>query len=443
LEVGHYRIEERNVEMTQNANKSKSQRPLYRRIVKVVGFIIGILVLLVVILVIYVQIAWDRPVNRAAPQMVAPTDAQTVARGEYLFKYSLNCWDCHGSPGQQNSPDEPQAGGHQYDLTDVGPPGGFGYVYASNITPDSETGIGTWSDGELVRALREGLGPDGRLLFPIMEAEWLSGLSDEDTLALVAYMRSLPPVHNEVPDNRLTFAAKALIAFGILKAQPAITEPVVAPPRGVTIEYGEYLAYHASACAGCHMPRDFNTGQFDLTRPFAGGLAPFPEEGFTTTGSNLTPDPATGIGSWTEEQFMAAMRTGLRPDGTVMLPFMPWPSYSRWDVDDLRAVWLYLRSLEPINHPIPPTELTGAAAENGLERGLALYEIYCLACHGKKGGVGDFAALPLIDVAQGMDDASLSQFIKKGIPPAMPGFGETFTAEQLNDLVNAIRSWEE
>jgi mono/diheme cytochrome c family protein len=191
------------------------------------------------------------------------------------------------------------------------------------------------------------------------------------------------------------------------------------------------------------MPRDFNTGQFDLTRPFAGGLAPFLEQGFTTTGSNLTPDPGTGIGSWTEEQFMAAMRTGLRPDGTVMLPFMPWPSYSRWDVDDLRALWLYLRSLEPINHPIPPTELTGAAAENGLERGQALYEIYCLACHGKNGDVGDVATLPLIDVARGMDDASLSQFIKKGMPPAMPGFEETLTAEQVNDLVKAIRSWEE
>jgi mono/diheme cytochrome c family protein len=276
-----------------------------------------------------------------------------------------------------------------------------------------------------------------------MEAEWLHGLSDEDTLALVAYMRSLPPVRNEVPDNRLTFAAKALIAFGILKAQPAITEPVVAPPRSVTVEYGEYLAYHASACAGCHMPRNFNTGQFDLTRPFAGGLAPFPEKGFNTTGSNLTPDPETGIGNWTEEQFMAAMRTGLRPDGTVMLTFMPWPSYSHWDVNDLRAVWLYLRSLEPINHPIPPTGLNGAAAENGLERGQALYQIYCLACHGKNGGVGDVATLPLIEVSQGMDDASLSQIIIRGIPPVMPGFGETFSDEQVNDLLIAIRSWEE
>lgn len=428
--------------MTQKANKSKSQHPLYRRIAKVVGVGFGIPVLLAVILVIYVQIAWGRPLSRAAPQMVAPTDAQTVARGEYLFKYSLNCWDCHGSQGS-NGPDAPQAGGREFDLTDVGLPGGFGYLYAANITPDLETGIGTWSDGELVRSIREGLDPEGHLLFPIMEAEWWSGLSDEDVLALVAYMRSLPPVRNEVPDNRLTFAAKALIALGVLKAQPAITQPVLAPPRGATAEYGEYLVYHASTCVGCHMPRDFNTGQFDLTRPFAGGLTPFPEEGFITTGSNLTPDPSTGIGNWNEEQFMAAMRTGLRPNGTVMLPFMPWPSYSRWDEDDLRAVWLYLRSLEPIAHQIPATELTGAAATGtGAERGEGLFDAYCVTCHGEQGSGSPFTAVSLKQVANGMDDATLSGFISKGLPGAsMPGFSKTLTDEQIADLVAFIRTW--
>jgi mono/diheme cytochrome c family protein len=272
--------------------------------------------------------------------MTAPTDAQTVARGEYLFQYSLNCWSCHGSQSSK-SLDEPQAGGYEFELTDVGLPGGFGYVYASNITPDSETGIGTWSDGELVRALREGLDPDGHQLFPIMEAEWLHGLSDEDTLALVAYMRSLPPVRNEVPDNRLTFAAKALIAFGILKAQPAITEPVVAPPKGATAEYGEYLVYHAPMRRMPYAARSQHR-TIRLVSAFRWGLFPVPDEGLSATGSNLTPDPATGIGNWTEEQFMTAMRTGLRPNGTVMLPLCP-GLHIPAGRDDLRAVWLYLR----------------------------------------------------------------------------------------------------
>ena len=114
-----------------------------------------------------------------------------------------------------------------------------------------------------------------------------------------------------------------------------------------------------------------------MTQPFAGGLFPIPEEGFTTTSSNLTPDVATGIGNWTEAQFMTAMRTGVRPDGTVMLPFMPWPVYDRWSKGDLRAVWLYLQSLEPIVHEVPVSTLTDAAATGkGTARGQAVYITY-------------------------------------------------------------------
>jgi len=413
-----------------------------RRILKILGILVGILVVLVVILVIYVQFTWDRPVSRSAPQMTAPTDAETVARGEYLFKYSLNCWDCHGSQ-DSNSPDEPQAGGREFDMTNVGLPGGFGYVYASNITSDPETGIGTWSDGELVRALREGLDPEGYLIFPIMETEWWNSLSDEDALALVAYLRSLPPVRNDVPDNRLTFAAKALFALGILEAQPAVTEPVAAPPRGATAEYGEYLVYHVSSCVGCHSPRNPNTGQFDSTRPFAGGLFPVPDVGFSATGSNLTPDPATGIGNWTEQQFMTAMRTGLRPDGTVMLPYMPYPSYSRWNEDDLHAVWLYLSSLEPIAHEIPAPTLSGAAdSGTGAERGEGLFEVYCVVCHGEKGSGSPFTTVALQDVVSSVDDTNLSAFISEGLSgTAMPGFGKTLTEDQIADLVAFMHTW--
>jgi len=411
-----------------------------RRILKGLGILIGVLIMLVIGLVIYVQLAWNRTVSRPAPQMTAPREAQTVARGEYLYNYTLLCWSCHGSQGG-HSPEEPQAGGREFDATGIGP--GFGFFYASNLTPDPETGIGAWSDGELVRAIREGLNREGHLIFPIMEAEWYRDLSDEDALALVAYLRSLPPVRNEVPANRLYFAAKALTALGILKPQPPVTAPVVAPPRGATAEYGKYLASHASTCAGCHTPRDPNNGQYDMSRPFAGGLFPFPEEGFSTTGSNITPDVATGIGDWTEEQFMTAMRTGLRPDGTVMLTFMPWPWYARWGEDDLRAVWLYLRSLEPVVHEVPASTLTGAAATGtGAARGEALFDVYCRTCHGKQGAGGSLTAAALKEAARGMDDAALIKFIAEGLPgTSMPGFGKTLTDGQIADLVAVIRTW--
>ena len=413
-----------------------------RRILMGVGILVGALVVLVIILVVYVQLTWERPVSRPTSQMAAPADAQTVAWGEYLYKYTLNCWMCHGSQGS-HSPEEPQAGGSEIDATEIGP--GFGFIYDSNITPDPETGIGAWSDGELVRALREGLDREGRVLFPAMEAELWRGLSDEDALALVAYLRSLPPVRNEVPANRFSFIYKALMALGIVKPQPAITAPVVAPPRGATAEYGEYLASHASMCAGCHTPRSPNTGEYDLTQPLAGGIFALglPEEGYSATGSNLTPDVATGIGDWSEEQFMIAMRTGLRPDGTVMLPFMPWPSYNRWSEDDLRAVWLFLRTLEPIVHEIPASELTGAAATGkGAIRGEGLFDVYCIVCHGEEGSGSPFTTVALKEAASGMDDATLSGFISEGLPgTSMPGFGKTLTDEQITDLVAFIRTW--
>lgn len=412
------------------------------RILKWLGILIGVLVILVIGVVIYALLTWDQPVTREAPSMTAPTDPQSIAQGEYLYNYTFGCWECHGSQGG-HSPDEPQAGGLEFDMTGIGPPGGFGIIYAANVTPDLETGIGSWSDGELVRALREGLDNEGHILFPIMEAEMWRGLSDEDTLALVAYMRSLPAVRKEVPTYQPTIAFKVLVGLGIVKPQPAITSLVDSPSRGATAEYGKYLAWHASSCAGCHTPRSPQTGQWDFSRPFAGGLFEFPDEGFSATGSNLTPDPTTGIGNWTEEQFLTAMRTGLLPDGTVMLPFMPWPLYAQWGEDDLRAVWLYLRSIEPIAHEVPASELTGVAATGaGADRGEALYDIYCVVCHGEKGAGGHFTSVVLSDAANGMDDATLARFISDGLPgTSMPGFGGTFSDDEIADLLAFIRTW--
>ncbi|MGW8226813.1 MAG: c-type cytochrome, partial [Anaerolineales bacterium] len=179
------------------------------------------------------------------------------------------------------------------------------------------------------------------------------------------------------------------------------------------------------------------------TRPFAGGLFPVPDVGFSATGSNLTPDPATGIGNWTEQQFMTAMRTGLRPDGTVMLPYMPYPSYSRWNEDDLHAVWLYLSSLEPIAHEIPAPTLSGAAdSGTGAERGEGLFEVYCVVCHGEKGSGSPFTTVALQDVVSSVDDTNLSAFISEGLSgTAMPGFGKTLTEDQIADLVAFMHTW--
>ena len=414
-----------------------------RRILKVLGIIIGVLVVLVIGLFIFVQLRWDAPDNRPVPQMTAPTDKETVARGEYLYKYGNQCWGCH-TTGASDATSVP-SGGREFDLTGIGP--GFGFIYAPNITPDKETGIGAWTDGEIVRSLREGLDRDGHVLFPMMPGDYYKGLADKDVLAMVAYLRSLPPVKNTVPASRLSLVAKALFALKMIKAQPAITQPIVAPTPGATTEYGKYLAINASGCSECHTPRDTNTGKVFFDRMFAGSNFAFggeiedlPAEAHAP---NLTPDLEAGIDAWSEEQFIKAMRTGARPDGTVMLTMMPYPYYSFWTDDDLKAVYRYLRTVPEQKDQVPPIKLlAGATTGTAVEKGNALFKVYCAVCHGENGKGAVPTSVALARAAQTLDDASLQRFIRDGLPGTrMPGFAKTLSAEQVADVTAFIRSW--
>lgn len=413
------------------------------RILKILGGIVVFLLVVVVALVIYVQVTWNRPYGRPVPQLAAPTDKETIARGEYLFKYGNQCWGCH-SQGTADSNTAP-AGGREFDLRKIGP--GFGIFYASNITPDPETGIGKWSDGAIVRALREGLDHEGRLLFPIMPADWYKGLSDSDALAIAAYLRSIPPVKNQVPASKPSMVAKVLFAFKVIKPMPAITQPLVAPPAGVTAEYGQYVASHASGCAECHTPRDLQTGKVFMDQIFAGSNWAFggAMEGLPAAAHapNLTPDQETGIGGWSEDQFITALRTGTRPDGRVMLSMMPYAYYSFWKEDDLRAVYRYLRTVPVQKNRVPAAEyLAEITTGRGVPRGEALFKVYCVSCHGEKGAGAAPTTVALAQAAPNLDDGALQGFIANGLPGTrMPAFGRTLTSEQIADLVAFVRSW--
>lgn len=415
-------------------------RAFIRRLFVTLAVGVGVLAVVAAALTSYVLLAWNRPVRRPIVAMTAPRDAQHVARGKYLYESSMLCWDCH-SAGEAPGPGQPQSGGREFDMTHVGP--GFGFVYGTNVTSDPDTGVGAWSDGELVRAIREGLGRDGRVIFPVMAYQFYHGVSDDDALSLVAYMRTLPRVRNRVPAARLSFAAKAILAFGIAGAEPAITAPAMAPPKGPTAEYGRYLAWHASGCAECHTPRDPQTAKVDFTRPMAGGLFPFPEPLFTTIGSNLTLDAGTGLGGWTHDQFAAAVQNGIRPNGKVLLPFMPWPAYSRWERDDIDAVWAYLQSISPVAHAVPASRLVDAPAGARVSgSGEAIYGAYCVMCHGVNGAGSSFTTAPLKATARDLDDEMLRSAIAEGVPGTiMPAFGGTLSNGQIREIVAAIRKW--
>jgi mono/diheme cytochrome c family protein len=182
-----------------------------------------------------------------------------------------------------------------------------------------------------------------------MPSELFVGMSDEDVQAIVAFLRSQEPMENDTPVFKPSLMGKLLLSFLVSPPDP-ITEPVVAPPRGPTAEYGHYLANYVSPCSACHTP--MVRGVIDRDRLWSGGEA-FDVGESTIYSSNLTRDEATGIGTWTEEDFFTALRTGVNPQGVPLLLPMPWPQIKNMSDDDLRAIWLHIQDVPPITNEVP------------------------------------------------------------------------------------------
>lgn len=274
-------------------------------------------------------------------------DAALVARGEYIVRSVAVCGHCHAA--EPDDPDGPLAGGMEFSDWRLGT------VRAANLTPDSATGIGAWTDEELVRAIRTGDDHEGDMLAPVMPYEWFHGMSDRDALAVARYLRSRPAVRHEVEnDPNLVYEMAKLLFLGPLDSPGSVT----APGRAATPEYGQYLAHHVALCADCHTPRSGIQNKPDRDRLFAGQSDP--PKGFPANPANLTPDSATGIGRWAEADFLRALREGIDPQGDSIHPFMPWREFRRMDDTDLRAIYRYLRTLKPIHNEIPHRHEHGA-----------------------------------------------------------------------------------
>jgi mono/diheme cytochrome c family protein len=266
----------------------------------------------------------------------------STVRGEYIVRSVAVCGGCHGA--DEKNPDSALSGGKAFSNWRIGT------VRASNLTPDNETGLGTWSEAEIVRALRNGERKDGRLLAPVMPYEWFHEMSDDDAFSVARYLKSLPPVHNEVRQNpNFVFKLGKLLFLG---PKPAMT--ATAPAQAATVEYGSYLTQHVGLCGECHTPRAGLLQNPDRSRLFAG--VSNPPKDFPAKPSNLTPDSATGIGRWTEEDFVRSIREGTEPGGRKLHPFMPWPELRRMSDDDLRAMYRYLKTVPAVQNAVvnPP-----------------------------------------------------------------------------------------
>ena len=226
------------------------------------------------------------------------------------------------------------------------PPGQF---YTRNLTSDAETGLGNVSDKAIARALRFGVGHDGRALLPFME---MQGLADDDLRAVVSYLRTQSAVRNPVPPHHYNLLGKIVRATVVSKPVGPSSTPPAQAPRGASVETGHYLVESVALCWSCHTDRSQMTGA--LTGPRFGGTTGFKEsDDHTRTWSppNITSDRETGrLGKMSEDQFVARFRQGRLIPGSPM----PWQAFSRMSEEDLRAIYRYLQSVPAVKRDVGP-----------------------------------------------------------------------------------------
>ncbi len=266
-----------------------------------------------------------------------------LARGKYLVEGVLTCRHCH-SPHDWTQHDAPTPAGMELAGQDFGTDGFPGHVVAPNLTPDPETGSGNWTDDMLARAIREGIGHDGRALFPMMPYQGFHDLlSDEDLASVIVYLRSLPPAHNPLPKTEISFPLKY-----IMKNFPQpLTAPVPEPTFTSPEKRGEYLT-HLIGCPVCHTPVDAHDN-FLPGMQFGGGQV-FVGPWGKVASANLTPDPS-GIPYYDQALFIRTIRTGYvgaRP----LNPLMPWSIFRGMTDDDLSAIFAYLKTVKPVHHRV-------------------------------------------------------------------------------------------
>lgn len=319
--------------------------------------IVGLLVLVVAVL-LGVAMTW---LTLRSPNMRPPSTEkieaapERLARGEYIVLHVADCLSCHsdfhadrfaipvkaGTEGQ---------GGFAFDKK-LGVPG---LVQAQNITSDPETGLGAWTDGEIMRAIREGVNRKGEALFPMMPYESFRQMSDEDARSVVAYVRTLKPIRHVVAKRQLDFPVNLLIKF----APKPVEAPVVAPDPKDTIAHGKYLVTIAG-CRECHTPHD-DKGQRIPGADYSGGwVMPGPWGRVVT--ANITPDPGNYMGRATREEFIGRIKAfeGLGGENAPLAEpgkntLMPWAHFAGMTEGDLGAIYDYLKTVPAIAKKVEP-----------------------------------------------------------------------------------------
>jgi hypothetical protein len=289
-----------------------------------------------------------------------------IGRGKYIFALA-DCDGCHserdftrfGGPVVEHGRGKGAVFPKEFGLP--------GKVVPANITRDKETGIGAWTDGEKIRAIRDGISRDGTALFPMMGYERFRHMSDEDVYSLVAYLNTLGPVRNAIPRSKIVFPVSML-----MKGAPQPAGHVPEPDHSNKVKYGEYLVTLAG-CMECHTPAKQGKPLQGMT--LAGGQE-FRFPGVVVVSANITPDLETGIGRWSELDFLERFyqykeyaEKGSPQVGPESFTLMPWLNFAQLKPEDLKAIYAFLRTQQPIYHVVDSHPVWQARSEREKPRG--------------------------------------------------------------------------
>ena len=362
--------------------------------------------------------------------------ASLVERGEYLAR-AADCMVCHTAPGGQA-----YAGGLAFKLP-------FGTLYSTNITPDAETGIGKYSDLDFLDAIHRGRRRDGARLYPAMPFPSYTYMTDEDALAIKAYLFSLAPLRAETPPNTLMFPFNqrwSLAVWSALFNRDKRFEPDTA--RTAEWNRGAYLAEALAHCGECHTPRN-PAFALDNREKFAGAVA----AGWRAY--NITADKGTGVGAWSDDQLVSYLSTGHAAGrGTASGPMGEAvdESFSRLVPEDIRALVAYLRSVPAVASSEPATlappasqsPKTGGTAD---ARGKMVFQGACVSCHGWTGEspLTPFATLTGARAVNDPAAINVAQIVisgtKRQAPPgalSMPAFGSAYSDAEIAAVANYV-----
>jgi len=312
-------------------------------------FVIALMTILLIVVGIVSYVKLFLPNVGSAPGLTVERTPERVKRGEYLANHVTLCIDCHSTRDWSRFSGPPLSGtlGKGGELFDqkFGFPGVY---YSKNITP---AGISRYSDGELFRVITTGVSKEGKALFPVMPYHYYGRMDQEDIYSIISYIRTLTPINNIVPESVSDFPMNLII-----NTIPSKAELTVKPPETDVVNYGKYLV-NAAACLECHTK--FEKGKLVAGTEFGGGREfPFPDGSIVRTG-NITPDEETGIGRWSENEFLDIFHT--RSDSATLAKklepeafntMMPWTMYGKMRNEDLKAIYAYLQTVKPIRNAV-------------------------------------------------------------------------------------------